>query len=316
MADLVVVDAGSPSSPTPGTPSTLAQEVLDQAMSYLYTGVRVERDKLASGVSAGAESLTSTYSVDAIRGGSKLSVDLEDYHVWSVTGPTATVQPGEFGSTTADHATGAIIHVNAEWTPFEVFREMNNELRSLSSPSNGLMRVASVTLTYNPAFYGYDLTDVANVDDIVSVLAATTGSDRDRAVVRDWRIERNLDVATFPSGNGLFFRDGWPGRDVIVSYIDAFSPLTSLLDDVEAVSGLPYSAHDILAMGAAVRCAAPSEIDRNRMDSQGSGKRSVEVPAGARLNAIRGLAQLRQERIADEADRMRRRYPIRMPRPF
>ncbi len=313
---IVVVDSGSYTAPPAGSPTATAAEILHDAMAHLHTGVRVERDKLNGAVTSGATTLTSTYSRGGIKAGARLDIDLESYHVWSVSGAVATVQPGEFGSTTAAHANGSIIHVNSEFPMFDVFTQANNELKSLSSPLAGLFAVRTVTLVYNPSHVGYDLTGVTNIDGILRVLAETTGSDRTRIPVTDWRVERGLDTDVFPSGYGLFLTRGWSGKDVFVSYRGQFSELSALDNDVETVTGLPYSCHDILAMGAAIRCAAPAEIDRNQMGSQGSGRRSSEVPAGARLNAVRGLAQLRQQRINEERARLLRRFPVQLPKRF
>jgi hypothetical protein len=307
----VITDFGDFTAPPSGSPTATARDVLNEAWNHLYSNVRVERDKLDGAVTSDATSLDTTYQRGGIRAGAKLSIDLEDFHVWDVSGATVTVQPGEFGSTSAAHADASIILVNAEWTPAEVFRQMNNELKALST---ALMAERTVTLTYSAAQFGYDLTGVEDVDGIVRVLAVTPGSDQDRVPVTDWRVERNLDAATFPSGFGLFTGQGFPGRDLLVTYRGQFGELASLDDDVETTTGLPYSCFDILAMGAAIRCAAPAEIDRNQTGSQGSGRRSSEVPAGARLNAIRGLVSLRLQRIVEERDRIRRRYPVRLPR--
>lgn len=289
---------------------------MDLAWSYLYTGTRVERDKLATAMDAATTGMVSTYSVPAIKPGAKLSIDLEDMHDWATSGTTSTVQRGEFGSTAAAHATGSIIHVNAEYTPFEIFREMNNELKSLSSPANGLFRVNDVTLTAAAGTYGYDLTDVTNVEGILNVLAETSGSDDNRMVISDWRLERNVDTATFPSGYAIFTGRGDPGRDLIVVFRDQFGELSSLDDNVYETTGLPKSAHDIIAMGAALRLAWPAEIDRNQQSSQGASRRANEVPAGSRVNAPRGLAQLHRRRIAEESARLKRMWPNRLPRRF
>jgi hypothetical protein len=321
VADLIVtdaseVDSGSGGGSTPDTPAapndTSVPALIEQVWSYLYTGVRVERDKLDGAVIANATELVTTYQRGGIKAGARLSIDLEDYHVWSVADETVTVQPGEFGSTATEHADGSIIHVNAEWSPFEIFREMNNELRALS---HHLAYTRTVTLTYNPAYVGYDLTDVTNVDGIVGVLAQDFTS-RNWFPITGWRVDHNLDTDVFASGSALFTHDGVPGRDLLVTYRAHYTPLTGLTNYIASQSGLPYSAHDILAMGAAVRCAAPAEIDRNQMGSQGSGRRSNEVPAGARLNAIRGLAQLRQTRIIEERDRLARKFPVRLVRRY
>lgn len=313
MSPDVIADIGDYTAPPAGSPIASAQDILNEAWSYLYTSIRVERDKLAGDIAANATTLTTTYQRGGIKAGAKLSIDLEDFHVWEVSGATVTVEPADYGSSTSVHANGAVILVNAEWTPAEIFRQMNNELKALST---ALIAERTVTLTYSAARFGYDLTGVTNVDGIVRVLSATPGPERDRVPVTDWRIERNLDTATFPSGFGLFTGDGYPGRDLLVTYRGQFGELTALGDNVETTTGLPYSCFDILAMGAAIRCAAPSEIDRNQTGSQGSGRRSSEVPAGARLNAIRGLVGLRAQRVMEERDRIARRFPKRLVRRF
>lgn len=307
-------DIGTLEAPPAGSPTATAYDIVHEALSYLQTGVRVERDLLATTMNSSVGSVVSTYSRPGIKAGAKLSLDLEDMHVWSVSGATATVQRGEFGSTAAAHSSGAIIHVNAEFTPFEVFKQINNELKSLSAPRNGLFVPRTVTLTYNPSIFGYNLTGVTNIDGILRVLAEATGSAKQWAPITDYRIERNLPTGDFASGFALFVPRGAPGRDIRVVYRGQFSEMDALADDVETNTGLPYSCFDILAMGAALRCAAPAEIDRNQMGAQGSGRRSSEVPAGARLNAVRGLAQLRQDRISQERARLSRRFPTRMIR--
>lgn len=307
----VISDLGTYTAPPTGSPTATARDVLDEAWSHLYTNIRVERDKLDGDVDDATTSIVDTYARGGIKAGAKLSIDLEDMHVWDHVTNTSTVQRGDFGSTAAAHADGSIILVNAEWTPAEILRQMNNELKSLST---ALMAERTVTLSYSAARYGYDLTGVENVDGIVRVLAETPGSERDRVPVTDWRVERNLDTDTFASGFGLFTGQGFPGRDLLVTYRGQFGELSSLDDDVETVTGLPYSCFDILAMGAAIRCAAPSEIDRNQTGSQGSGRRSSEVPAGARANAVRLPIARYEKRIIEERDRIRRRFPARLPR--
>ncbi len=316
MSPIVVVDSGSYTAPAPGSPTSTGQAVLDDAWNHLYSVIRPEEDKLATAMNSSVESVVNTYQRGGIKAGAKLSIDIEDIRVWSQSTVTSTVRRGANGSTAAAHAAGSVIYVNAEFTPWEIFKATNNELKSLSSPLAGLFAVRTVTLVYNPSHVGYDLTGVTNIDGILRVLQETTGSDRTRIPVTDWRVERGLDTDVFPSGYGLFLTRGWSGKDVFVSYRGQFSELSALDNDVETVTGLPYSCHDILAMGAALRCAAPAEIDRNQMGSQGSGRRSSEVPAGARLNAVRGLAQLRQQRISEERSRLLRRFPVQLPKRF
>lgn len=313
MSELVV-DVGAVTSPTPAETDSTVADIVQATLGHLHKATRVEWDKLASGVSANAGTLTTTYQRPAAKAGAKLCIDLEEFHVWADSGATLTVEPGQFGSTSASHDTGAIIEINPEFSTFDVFREINNELRGLSAPG-GLWREATVTLAFNPARLGYDLTDVVNVDGIVSVVAETTGPERNRVPV-PWRLERNVDTDVFPSGMALFVYEGWSGRDVFVTYKTTFGLVDSLTDSVEATTGLPVSAHDILAMGAALRLAGMAEIDRNQLGSQGSSRRANEVPAGSRQNAVRFPFQQYQRRVRDEADRLRRKYPPRLSRRF
>lgn len=309
----LIVDVGEVVEPVAEVPDKTVADLVRMVESYLRVGVRTELDKLASGVTADAATLTTTYQVPAIKTGARLSIDLEDYHVWSVSGASVTVQPGMFGSTSASHDTGSIIHVNAEYTPAEIVRELNNELAGLSAPGAGLFRPNTVTLTFNPTYLGYDLTDVTNVDGILTVVAETAGSSRARVPV-PFRLERNVDTATFPSGMALMVYEGWSGRDVVVTFKDQFGSVDSLTDFVAATTGLPSSVFDVLAMGAALRLAGVAEIGRNQMVSQGSSRRANEVPAGSRVNAVRFAVSEYRERRAQEADRLKRAYPTRLPR--
>lgn len=310
----VVPSLGEFTPPPAGSDTRTARQILDEAWNYLYSSLRVERDKLDGAIDDSQTTLDTVYLRAGIKSGAKLSIELEDMHVWSVVGATATVERGEFGSDAAAHADGTIVLVNAEFSPAEIFRQMNNELKSLSAPNKLRGAERTVTLTFNAARFGYDLTGVENVSAIERVVATTAGSDLDRVPVTDWRVEKNLDATSFPSGFGLFFDKGWPGRDVLVTYRVPFGVLSSLDDDVETTTGLPNSCFDILAMGAAIRCAAPTEIDRNQTGSQGSGRRASEVPAGARANALRLPIQQYRDRVSEEQDAVRQ--SIFLPRRY
>lgn len=301
----VIESIGDFEAPPSGSATATARDLLWEAWAHLHTGVRVERDKLATGVDADDTSIVDTYARGGIKAGAVLDLDLERMHVWSNSGNTSVVQRGEFGSEAAAHAAGTIIHVNAEFAPFEIFRQMNNELRSLSAPNKLRGARLTVDLTWSPSLFGYDLTGVENVDSIERVLAAVPGSSLEWEPITDWRVERNLDTDVFASGFALFTDRGYSGQTVRVVYRVPFGALSSLDDDVETTTGLPNRAFDILALGAAIRCATPTEIDRNQTGSQGSGRRSQEVPAGARANAVRLPLQVYRDRVSEEQDRAR-----------
>lgn len=310
----VIADLGDYTSPpVPSVTDKTTADLIAMVRAYLTVGRREERDKLAESVTENATTLETTYERPAIKAGARLNIGLEDFHVWDVDGSTVTVQPGEFGSSSAAHAAGDIIHVNPEFSQFDIFRELNNELRGLSAPRK-LFRVAQTTLTYNSATFGYDLTDVSDMRGVLSVLATTVGSDANREPITDWRVEHGVDTASFPSGVALFTGRGYPGRAVTVNYKTGFGELSSLSDAVSATTGLPTSAYDVLAMGAALRLADPAEIGRNQVSAQGSSRRANEVPPGSRTNAPRVTRADYMARLSEERNDLERQWPTRLPR--
>ena len=126
-------------------------------------------------------------------------------------------------------------------------------------------------------------------------------------------VERKAYVPDFPDGTALRLnRGGWPGYDVRVTYIAPYAPFVNLTDDVTATCGISAQAMDIPPIGAAVRMVAGREVKRNFTESQPDTRRAEEVPPGAVVGSSRGLMMLRQQRVAEEAARLRAQYPYSM----
>ena len=251
------------------------------------------------------------YTAGPAKAGAKVSIDLEDMHVWSVSSNTLTVERGMFGSTATTHTADAIVYVNAEATPFDVLQAANDELAALSSPSNGLFKVATpVELTWNPAVSDYNLTGVSDVIDILDIYEdANDGTGAWLKVPRDrWRLKRNSETDDFASGFALSLPFG-VGGDVRAVYKTSFTPLSTLADNVATVTGLPSSALDILEMGTAIRLLVGRGVNRSSLSSQGDTRRAEEVST---TDALQGLGQLKdtyRRRIAEEAARLAAAYP-------
>lgn len=294
--------------------TTVADLLAKCRNDYLMTGARDQRNLLNGALDASQGNLTFTYELGSIAVGARLACGLEDMYVWAVTpnSMTATVSRGEFGTTGAAHASGATVLVNPRWSDAQILRAMNDELSALSSPSNGLFAVGHKDISYNAAVEGYDL--AASVLSVIDVHYSAIGPELDWPTVPRslWELQRMDATGEFASGNALIVR-GYvdPGRTIRVKYKAPFTALATAADDVLSVSGLPVSAHDILALGAAVRLTAGTEIRRNQTEAQGDTRRSAEVPAGANLGANRGLMQQRQVRIAEERSRLNAMYPAR-----
>lgn len=311
---LVVVDLSDPTPSPVGDCTTTLADVINQTRRLILTGRREERNRLTADISAGAASLDIDFPAGGITTGTRLAIDLEHFYVWSITGTTVTADPAQEGTTAAAHAAASIIRVNPRQSDFDILNAANDTLRELSSPGAGLYSIKEAALTYDPNFVGYDLVGATNVADILDVYYQLPSNQQQwvRVPKRQYRLERASDLTMFPSGFNLTFFSGFAantGQPIRVSYKSTFAPLAAYTDNVETVTGLQCTAHDLLWIGAAIRLTDSREIDRNQTASQGDVRRASEVPAGAVMNSYRGLAIRWQQRVSSEAARLARAYP-------
>ena len=292
---------------------TLASDLVAATKRHLLSGVREELDILAANITTTtAASFTSTDAANGIQTGALLEIGLELMYVRSVSGTTVNVLRGQGGTTATTHTAGAIVTVNPRFPTFNVLQELNNEIGSLSAPSNGLYKIVTLDVTWGSQ-NGYDLTSSTEVIDILDVAWEDYGSTRNWVDVPpgQYRLHRNMNTGEFASGNAIVFYGTvvTPGRTVRVRYKAPFTALAALADDVQTVSGLPATANDIPPLGAAARLAGPGEVRRTFVDGQGDPRSDDDVPAGSRLNAASWLLARRQTRIGEEASRLARRFP-------
>lgn len=288
---------------------TLARDLVHDTRGHLLAAGRQELNRLNGAVDASTTSFTVTTALGGVQQGAVLAVDLELVYVWSVTGLVATVARGYLGSTAATHANGAIVEVNPRFSDYRIFRAINDELASYSSPAHGLFRIRTVDLTYSAARSGYDLTSVTDLIDILSIDAKGSRAG-DRARLRSWRLIRDTDTADFASGLALYLYDGpSPGKTIEVAYKAPFVALAALADDVQAVSFLPATANDIPPLGAAARLLAGRESRRAQSDSQPESRQAADVPPGANTGAARALLDVRNRRLREESVRLHAYYP-------
>lgn len=295
---------------------TTARTLVATAQRRLLGGKRERRTTLASGVLAGDTSLTIATSELRVQAGDMLAVDLELIQTNEPNGATmGGLVRGDLGSTAAAHLSGASVALNPRWPTFDLFEALNDELRDLSTPGNGLYRELTVELNYDADRLGYNLTGVTTLDDVLDVEARQY----DNSLVQwfplsehHWRLQRQAKPGEFASGLALYLHtdaavvDGQPIR---VTYKAPFGLVASLDDNVETTTGVWTEAVDLLWMGAALIVGGVKEIRRNDTESQGDTRRPDEVPPGAVLNSIRGLAARYARRIEAERTRLHQRRP-------
>ena len=276
------------------------------------TGTRDRQNLLDGPHDAATTTLTFTYEPD-FGPGDILAIDLELMYVWTVPdgSNTATVLRGYRGSTVVTHANGALVTVSPVISDFAIFRALNAELASLSSSVNGLFAVDTVSVTWNSAVVGYDLTGVTDLIDVLAVYWDEVGPEKVWPEVHHWELRRNMDTGDFASGLQILIPEGQPGNDIRVVYKKPFTPLTSTSNDMQADVGLPATANDIPPLGVAYRLISSEEIQRNFSNSQGDTRRAAEVPAGAQLKSAQGMAALWKRRVDEEAARLSTAYPYK-----
>jgi len=273
---------------------------------YLRTGQPEVRNKLNGAISDSAETLTFSRPLNALSMGSRISIGLEDMHVWSVNGAalTADVDRGEYGTTAAAAADKAVVLVNPRYSDSQILRALNSGVSMLAS--EGLFAVSTVEVTYNSTINGYDLASSTNVLGLVDVLwESTTGSRKQWSRLPNVRLIRNANTADFASGTAIAVDRGVPnGCTIRATYKHELSAgLSSLTDVFETVTGLESDAADLLCIAAALHLTAGKEITLNETDAARP-RRGSETPPGTFSQADSNLRTLYRDRVRAERRRL------------
>lgn len=294
---------------------TTAATLISETKRYLLPTAREPLNTLNGSINSSVVTVVLNQDITAITTGSYISVDLEIMYVWTAVGATKTltVQRGMQGSTAAAHSDAALVTVNPRFSDFSILQAINADIDDLSSPENGLFRVATIEFDYQPQIIGYNL---AGIDpgwlNILSVRYDTPGPWKEWPELRHWQVKLNQDTADFASGVAIMLYDpAYPGRDVRVTYSYPFTHFTNTTDDATTVAGLAATMVDIPPLGAAARLAGVRETQRNQFEAQGDPRRATEVPPNAQLAGSTNLMRLRASRIKSEASRLSINWPTR-----
>lgn len=288
---------------------TTFQELIDDTYAHLMTGQPDRLNTLSSNIDNSTQSVSLAQPVRGVDSGSRITIGLEVMHVLSVASSTLTVIRGVDGSTPASHTSGDIIRINPQFTPYIVGKRINQSFNSLTT--SGLFQAKSIDFTFTPTQRGYDL-PASDLIDIITVRYDRPGPEQEWPVIPRpyWRLDQAADTGDFASGNQLvLLTGGFPGHTVRVTYKAPYSQLTDLTDDVASVSGLHAEAHDIPPMWAAVRLLSGRDIKRTFLNRQPEPRRQEEVPPGAAIQSMDAIVALLMERLVQEGNRLKRRYP-------
>lgn len=286
------------------------QDLVNDVRRTVYGSMTENINLMQTSASAGQTTLQLELGVDGIQRGMVLSSGL---NVWFVKGVyavdnTVFVVPGYDGSPQNAVDAGASVYVRPRMTDWYAFNAINDELRRLSSPENGLYKIGTWVAPVDATYQTYDVP--AEAADMVNLLRVR------------WRWPGTTDIWSELSSrhyrwiysteqNRVRLLVGIPsGTEIEFTYKAPFSQATSLSDDPVADCGLTDSMLDIPVLGAAVALLRTTESRRTQITTQGDSRRPEEVPVSGN-SAIAG--QLEREynaRIRQEMTRLVTRIPI------
>lgn len=298
---------------------TTVLDLVNATKRQLHGAVNDDRNLLTNPVDDNDTTITLTYELSTIRQRGRIAIEDEILYVWEIdpTSKTAIVERGLDGSTAAAHSAGAIVEANPRFSRFAIVEALRDEINSYGPKLYQVATVDVVTTTTtlsSDAGRGYDLTGVTDVYGVLAVnrQADITG-DTNWPQVRNWRLARNMPLASFASGNALFIYSEptiSSGLTVRVTYATSFDTIPfDLTTDVVADVGLPQSATDIPPYGAAWRLMVGREVSRTFGEGQSEPRNATEVPPGAAMNASRVLLDIRTRRLEEEHRKLLATYP-------
>lgn len=311
----------------PRPPYLTTQDLIWQVRGYLDGRQRPVRNRLSGDISSSVTSFPLRAAVNGAVAGAQLGIGLETMYIWASSGSTLSdVERGADGTVASQHADGDVVLVNPEFTDGRIFQAINQELAAL--PSAGIYNVKSLDTFINSRYEGYDL--ATDVEKVVDVRFQHRWDPSNWAAVASWDVQFGMPLTSFPSGIALFLPDRpyssytWnyltdenlvdDGTNTYtdqyalrVRYFANLTALAGLFDDVVGVSGIPSSATDIVAMGAAIRLMSGRPIQRVANLAQADPRNNLETKASDVLNAPAALRQQYQTRLDMEADKLRGR---------
>mgnify|MGYP003655292996 CR=1 FL=1 len=297
---------------------TTAQAWIDETRDLLLSGYVEELLVLGASVGISDTQLTITDAADSgIVTGVIIEIGSEAMYVQKVSG-TVDVIRGYGASEPAAHDNLSIVRVSPKFPTYRILEALNNDLRDLSAPDNGVFQIKTFTTTYNANKQGYDLTEdgVSLTNEAVQSIYAVSYSDpvtveAREPEIRKWGLKRDRITTSFTSGMALvLYEAAFPGKKVNVSYKSPLTLISGVASSFNKSStGLQSTAYDLPPLGAALALMAAAPIRREFIDAQGSSRRAEEVPPGAISGSIRDLRFRRETRVAAEAARLATMYP-------
>ena len=289
--------------------TTIADLVAD-ARRMTYGAMSEQINLINSNAAAGATTLNFELDTSGITPGTVICSGL---NVWYVKGANPATKevfviPGYDNAPQNAVTVGDQVIVKPRVTTWYLFNAINDEIRKLSSPMNGLYRVGTWTVDVSPTYQTYEVpSEALDMTNILRVRYRWPGTPDVWSDVRTssyrWIVSE--------TGNKIQLLVNIPsGTEIEFTYKAPFVEATSLDDDPVTDCGLAQSMLDIPAIGAAASLLRTTDGRRNQITSQGDPRRAGEVQSGANLSTASFFDREYKMRVQDEYARLIQRFPI------
>jgi len=295
--------------------STL-NEMVDEIRSNLQ-GYTLRQDRISYVTNAnGLTTTSSTITIGSAANLAKGTIEIDDELIWidsfDKASNTLNVVPGfgrgYQGTSPAPHSQYAQITLSPTFPRVTIKKAINDTINSLFP---NLWAVTSTTFTYNASVTTYALPD--DLESILYMSWQTTGSSQEWLPINRWRADGMANSATFNSNNTVSIYDSvQPGRTVQVWYTTTANTLDNNTDDFADVTGLPQSCQDVVTLGAAFKLLSFIDSGRINLSSAEADSADSKIPSTAGVSSSRYIYALYQQRLNEEALKLKDRFPIRI----
>ena len=300
-------------------PTKTVTNIVDETVNYLGGRTADELTTIADSNTLGSSEGDTVFNVDFVppnlKVGSLIGINLELLLVIKVLNKTITVIRAMHGSSIGEGLADTIVYVKPRFSRFVIFNEIEPEIRSWP---DDVFHVNATTVAGVNGFGSFNQQKGFAVDGVVAdrfidfleVREQRENGRWDR--MNGWRAARRLDAAVGTDGVILMF-SRLPERGTVrviwkeKFLFDGFDADTDLGDNM----GIPESAFDIIKYGVAWRLMTGS-AKQNVLTClrRGKRRRATEVREGSTFQTGGAFLALRDRRLREEADRLRREFPV------
>ena len=290
--------------------TTTFQQLADEVMLSMY-GYTAKQDRTTH-LDATLAANATTISFDSVSNIGKGIIEIDEELIWldtydriSSNGYVPPYGRGFQGTTAVEHAAGTKVTIAPNFPRFNVKKAINDTI--LATYPN-LWGVGSTTFTTTATRTTYSLP--ANAETVLFVSWQLTGPSQEWRRVKSYRHDPFANSTSFATGNTISIYDGiTPGRTVQVFYTKKPSTLVNNNDEFETVTGYPDSCKDVIIYGTCYRLL--SFIDPGRLNyvSAEADLADSKTQYGSAASSAKYIRSLYQERLTEEAGKLRDTYP-------